>query len=44
MDPLNYDDDLTLPDFIKKTHPRKGEKKKERSLIKVEACKIAPKR
>jgi hypothetical protein len=44
MEPLNYDDDLTLPDFIKKMHLRKGKTKKQRTMTKVEAGKIAPKR
>jgi hypothetical protein len=43
MEPLNYDDDLTLPHFIKKTHPKKGKKKKQSAITKVNAGKIAPK-
>jgi len=30
-------DDETLPNFVKRKHPRKGEKKKQRARTKVEA-------
>jgi hypothetical protein len=35
--------DETLPNFIKRKHPRKGEKKKQRARTKVQASK-QPKR
>jgi hypothetical protein len=38
-----YDDDEALPNFIKRKHPRKGEKRKEGARIKVQASK-QPKR
>jgi hypothetical protein len=41
---LNHDDDETLPNFIKKKHPRKGKKKDQRARTKVEAGKRAPQR
>jgi hypothetical protein len=44
MEPLKHDDDETLPDFVKRKHLRKGEKKKQKVRTKVEACKRAPKR
>jgi len=37
-------DDETLPNFVKRKHPRKGEKKKQRARTKVEARQRAPKR
>jgi hypothetical protein len=39
MEPLNHDDDETLPNFIKTKHPKKGKKKKQRTRIKVGAGK-----
>jgi hypothetical protein len=44
MEPLNHDDDETLPNFMKRKHPRKGKKKDQRTRTKVEAGKRAPKR
>jgi hypothetical protein len=45
MEPLNQDDDETLPNFIKRKHPKKGGKNKQRARTKVEAGKTkAPKR
>jgi hypothetical protein len=29
MEPLNHHDDETLPNFIKRKHPKKGEKNKK---------------
>jgi hypothetical protein len=34
----------TLPTFIERKHPRRGEKKKQRAWTKVQAGKRAPKR
>jgi hypothetical protein len=36
---LSKDNDETLPNFIKRKHPRKGEKKKQRASTKVQASK-----
>jgi hypothetical protein len=44
MEPLNHDDDETLPNFIKTKHPKKGEKNKQRTRTKVEAWKKKPQR
>jgi hypothetical protein len=44
MEPLSHDHGETLPNFIKKTHPRKGEKKKQKIMTKVKVGKVAPKR
>jgi hypothetical protein len=43
MEPLNHDDDETLPNFIKRKHPKKGEKNKQRTRTKVEVGKKSPK-
>jgi hypothetical protein len=39
MEPSNHDDDETLPNFIKETHPRKGDKNKQIAMTKVERAK-----
>jgi hypothetical protein len=36
---LLKDNDETLPNFIKRKHPRKGEKKKQGASTKVQASK-----
>jgi hypothetical protein len=43
MEPLNHDDDETLPNFIKRKHPKKVEKNKQRARTKVEVGKKSPK-
>jgi hypothetical protein len=44
MEPLKCDDDETLPNFIKRKHPKKSEKNKQRTRTKVEVGKKKPQR